>query len=392
MNHFTISAMNRLDRHHFAEYVAPGHPDRLADAIAETIIHHYASNSRRLVGVEVATHDVKVFVDGRVTVPLPFDLQRETEAIRAIVRKAYGYAGYGEIWGPAPDDLEIIVAACIEAMQEGEEEIRSYSDDQNVAIGYAEPSPATNDLPPAHWLANRIGRAVLGFRNERPEDFGPDFKVLPVLRISETSRSARTAEWERLTLSLQHRRGLDYELQYNLLFPFLSDLMNQLEQEADLKGLGSSFSIEKLHLNGAGDFRRGGPEGDNGLSGKKLVVDHYGPDVPIGGGALCGKDAHKVDRVGPLRARQLAKRLCRNHDQPITVRLSWSPGDEVPFHVEATRRESDGRLIEVPANHLPPRDWFAIDTIYADLKLGKINWPEIALNGYFQDPDLPWEL
>lgn len=383
--------MNRLERYHLAEYVSPGHPDRLADAIAENIILRYASNSRRLVGVEIATHDNKVFVDGRITVPLPFDSEREVDQVVSLVRDVYEEAGYGETWGPRPAELEVIVAACIEEMQDGEEDIRSYSDDQNLAIGYAEPNPDTNYLPPVHWLANRIGRAILAFRRQSSEDFGPDFKVLPVLHLSEASGSRIVAEWKRLTLSLQHRQGLDHELQYDQLFPFLTDLLPTLEEESGLNGVGSTFDIKKLHLNGAGDFRRGGPHGDNGLSGKKLVVDHYGPDVPIGGGALCGKDGHKVDRVGPIRARQLAKRLCRSYDQPVTVRLSWSPGDEEPFHLEAVRLQSDGSVAEIPQNRLPPRDWFAIDTIYNDLGLGEVDWPSIALEGYFQNPDLPWE-
>jgi hypothetical protein len=78
------------------------------------------------------------------------------------------------------------------------------------------------------------------------------------------------------------------------------------------------------------------PEGDNGLSGKKLVIDHYGPGVPIGGGALSGKDPHKVDKCGALRARQLAKKLVRGGVDEASVTLGWSPGDDAPFLVEAS--------------------------------------------------------
>ena len=92
--------------------------------------------------------------------------------------------------------------------------------------------------------------------------------------------------------------------------PMLEQLLNDLEP-GGLKGTASTFTMNKLILNGAGEFTIGGPEGDNRLSGKKLVIDHYGPGVPIGGGALCGKDPHKVDKCGALRARQLAKKLVR---------------------------------------------------------------------------------
>src|SRR5205807_247161 len=101
--------------------------------------------------------------------------------------------------------------------------------------------------------------------------------------------------------------------------------------EGALPGVGSTFDPDLVRLNGVGDFTCGGPKGDNGLSGKKLVVDHYGPGVPIGGGALCGKDPHKVDRAGALAARQLAIRLVAGgHGRTATVWLGWLPGRETP--------------------------------------------------------------
>ena len=93
-------------------------------------------------------------------------------------------------------------------------------------------------------------------------------------------------------------------------------------------------------LNGAGEFAIGGPDGDNGLSGKKLVIDHYGPGVPIGGGALAGKDPHKVDKCGALRARQLAKRLVRKGVDEARVILGWAPGGDAPFLIEASTNQA----------------------------------------------------
>ena len=103
-----------------------------------------------------------------------------------------------------------------------------------------------------------------------------------------------------------------------------------------LEGAASTFTPDKLILNGAGEFAIGGPEGDNGLSGKKLVIDHYGPGVPIGGGALAGKDPHKVDKCGALRARQLAKKLVRGGVDEARVTLGWAPGGDAPFLIEAS--------------------------------------------------------
>lgn len=379
---------------HFAEYVSPGHPDRLADAIAERIVRLGTKNGFQstLVGVEVAIHDDQVFIDGRFA--QAFSDKEFKARIRKdmadLVRDVFKSAGYGDRWRPRPEELQITNVTCIEPLQEGEADIRGMSDDQNLVIGYAEPSPGTNHLPPIHFLANRIGRALWKWRAKRADTYGPDFKVLPFLKKIRTGGKT-TWQWERLTLSLQHRPGTFYEQQHGDLLPFLEGTLAGLEKSTGLPGIGTSFELRHLHLNGAGDFCQGGPEGDNGLSGKKLVVDHYGPEIPIGGGAICGKDPHKVDRVGPLRARQLAKRLTRQHDKPARVRLGWSPGEEAPFFVEAAL-ENSGIWQSLKEIQLPPRDWYAIETIFGDLGLGDQAWASIVLDGYFMDEELPWEL
>ncbi len=386
------------DSLHFAEYVSPGHPDRLADAIAEKIVRlGMEAGDRSLVGVEVATHEEQVFIDGRFAVPRNPGQDkpgtRQMEAIRECIgncaREAFREAGYGESWSPAPANLRITNVACIETLQEGEDEIRTISDDQNIVIGYADPSAGTNHLPAAHFLANRIGRAVLRWRSGHSGTYGPDFKVLPQLR-RVNGKNGDSWEWERLTLSLQHKPGTFYEQQHNDLLPFLHETLEELEASTGLRGTGSTFEPAKLHLNGAGDFCQGGPEGDNGLSGKKLVVDHYGPDVPIGGGALCGKDPHKVDRAGALRARQLARQLAVTHGLPARARLGWSPGEAEPFLVEAALLDKNSWQA-VPRKKLPPGDWFAIETIFRALDLRSQDWSRIILNGFFTDPGHPWE-
>ena len=391
----------KTETHHFAEYVSPGHPDRLADGIAEGIVDHaMAIDSRALVGVEVAVHTNKVFIDGRVAWRNP-DNTPPAPPLAQIVQDVYRHAGYGGPWSPAPESLEVTDDLCREVLPEDEAKLRSYSDDQNVVIGYATPNPATNHLPTAHFVANRIGTALSKWRNSSQikeanlsgnagEFLGPDFKVLPHLIRIEDSNGRVAWRWERLTLSIQHSDGVYYEDQHRILNPVLESICQNLEQNHQLEGLASSYKPDRLFLNGAGDFKKGGPEGDNGLSGKKLVVDHYGPDIPIGGGALCGKDPHKVDRVGPLRARQLAKQLARAHGKNAFVRLAWSPGETAPSHVEALL-EQNGQQTSLPSSQLPPRDWFSIETIFQDLNLAKVCWAEHVLSGYFATSNSPWE-
>ena len=275
----------------FAEWVSPGHPDRLADAVAESVVDHALGiDPMALAGVEVAVHTNKVFVDGRIACG-EAGAGDPTTFLPRLVRNVYARAGYDERWYPAPGELLVSHDLCSEPLTEDERLIRNFSDDQNIVIGYAVDSPATDDLPPAHWLAHHLGRSISGWRRdaEGGRTFGPDFKLLVHL-----FRTASGFTWRRLTLSLQHVEGTGYQRQYGALLPLVKGLLEPLQD--DLPGIASTFRDETLYLNGAGDFCQGGPEGDNGLSGKKLVVDHYGPGVPIGGGAITGKDPHKIDK------------------------------------------------------------------------------------------------
>lgn len=367
----------------YAEWVSPGHPDRLADGIAESIVNAALKiDPQALVGVEVAVHTNAVFIDGRVAA------SRETPALdlEGICREVYRKAGYNKQWGPAPEELRITHDLCLEPLSDDERLIRQIADDQNVVIGYACNLPSCNFLPPAHWLAHKIGHAIREWRESKASaQFGPDFKVLPRLQVKSEPGKPLELIWDRLTLSIQHATGIGYEEQHRLLFPVIRDALTQAQAEG-LKGVADSFAVSCLHLNGAGDFCQGGPHGDNGLSGKKLVVDHYGPTVPIGGGALCGKDPHKIDRCGALRARQLAKSLCRQGAHEAWVTLSWAPGESVPSLREIRQTPRLGGV-----SRLPDPEWFAISAIVRDLELCAVDWPSIVRSGYLADPQTAWE-
>jgi S-adenosylmethionine synthetase len=131
----------------------------------------------------------------------------------------------------------------------------------------------------------------------------------------------------------------------------------------------------------------GGPEGDNGLSGKKLVVDAYGPRVPIGGGAWSGKDFFKADRAGGLHARRLAKMVVRlGLAREAQVVLGWFPGDRSARVLRMTGADgaplSVGRLTaHCDLSLLRSGTCFPVD-----------NLVEVARWGHFADPDLPWEM
>ena len=367
-----------------AEYVSPGHPDRLADAIAEGIVTAALQQKPdALVGVEVAVHRGCVFIDGRIAAgPNHMDVDR-------IVREVYARAGYDGVWIPEPGQLKITTDLCEEELPADESDIRPFSDDQNIVIGYACSDELTNYLPLAHWVAGELGRRLFATLRGDPilaAKFGPDFKILASLEIA---RRSGTATWRHLVLSVLHRPGLSSEEQHRLLLPIIGRILADLEA-GGLSGISSTFAAEKMVLNGAGEFTTGGPEGDNGLSGKKLVIDHYGPSVPIGGGALSGKDPHKVDKCGALRARQLAKQLVRAGADEARVTLGWAPGGNSPFLVEAVTGRG-GVSLRVPRDELPPDLWFTIGRIVQELELEHRDWTGDLLAGYFCQSSAPWE-
>ena len=368
----------------FAEYVSPGHPDRLADAIAESIVTAALQQKRdALVGVEVAVHRGCVFIDGRIAAGA------SRVDVDGIVREVYRRAGYGDPWIPDPNQLRVTTDLCEEELPEKESDIRPFSDDQNIVIGYACGDQRTNHLPVAHWVAGELGRrlfALLRGNESLAATFGPDFKILASLEIAPRSGQAT---WRHLVLSVLHRPGLSSEEQHRLLLPIVGEILANLEA-GGLTGISSTFSPGKLILNGAGEFATGGPEGDNGLSGKKLVIDHYGPLVPIGGGALSGKDPHKVDKCGALRARQLAKQLVRAGGDEARVTLGWAPGGDGPFLIEAHTSQA-GVHLQVPREELPLAAWFSIDRIVRDLELEHRDWAGDLLAGYFCQPGASWE-
>jgi S-adenosylmethionine synthetase len=372
-----------------AEYVSPGHPDRLADAIAERLVEFGQSQaypdslSRSLVGVEVAVHDRTVFIDGRMALDGP---SPPPVPLKSIVREAYAAAGYGVVWGPHPDELNIIGRVCEERLSPEEADIRPFSDDQSVVHGYAIARPETNYLPAAHWLAHRLGRALRAYQASHANRYGPDFKIL--VDVEDLGTSVR---WRRLVLSLQHVAGVPMEAQHRELLPVIQGCL-EAAKGAGLAGSASSFQVEHLHLNGAGDFVIGGPRGDNGLSGKKLVVDHYGPSVPIGGGALFGKDAWKVDRCGPLRARQLARQHVRAGHHQALVTLGWAPGEATPdLRQIYVQSQPHAHWHVADSSGVPDPSWFSIKRIAEDLRLNETTWSQVLRDGTFLGGCGLWE-
>lgn len=342
-----------------AEYVSPGHPDRICDQIVNNIVNIVVQRDKDgLVGLECAVHTNRVFLDGRIAAGVDTCVINEEE-LKEIIKNTYEEIGYSKNWYPSKEDLIIDLNVCLEKLSEDERAIRNYSDDQSITCGYAFNNPNTNYLPIEQYVVKQLGKGLWKWYKENNIDYlGPDFKIL-----IELYKQERCYFIEKLTLSWQHNRKKEREEIVENLHKPITDILEEI---------GLQTNISSFIFNGAGDFMQGGPNGDNGLSGKKLVVDFYGPNVPIGGGAIFGKDPHKVDVVGARRCRDLALYLMKklNYSE-IFTRIVFSPGDKSPNLIEAYGRDEFGTKYQIPESYFPPKDWFSIECTSFDLLTDK---------------------
>lgn len=318
-----------------AEWVLPGHPDKLCDALADRIVGDVLrADPHGQCGIEAACAFDHVFVTGLVG----FDrgtLPDFADSIPGWVRETYRTAGYGGRWGPRPEALQIDLRALrIEQRGSDWQELRHLSDDQCICVGYAQDTPATGYMPGAPWTARRIAQALHARQQAAPQGpIGPDGKV--IVRGEELGDgSFRTLA---VSVSLHHAEDADWLALRRHAQGALRDALGQGSADAPLP---------ELTVNAAGMFLCGGPTGDNGSTGKKLVMDAYGPGVPIGGGAWSGKDFHKPDRVGGLLARRLALQCVQaGVGRRVRVQLEYRPNSAQPESVQVW---ADGRPVPLP--------------------------------------------
>lgn len=362
-------------RRYPAEFVFPGHPDKLCDAIADSLVLEASLLEKRaLTGVEIAIHRNHVFVTGRIGGDRSQDID-----VGRVVRDVYASAGYGEDWYPGPGDLAVHNELCLGPLEDGESDFRELSDDQAICIGFATDIAETDFLPVEQWLVRHLARRLHRLRLERPDlQLGPDGKVVAVV-----GEVAGGWSLEEFSCSLQQKVAGDAIQLHRAVRLALSEALAALAGR--LPRLSGQVP-DRLWVNGAGAFEVGGPEGDNGLAGKKLVMDAYGPRVPIGGGAWSGKDFFKADRAGGLHARRLAKLIVElGLAREARVTLGLFPGDR------------EARIVDVDAPGFTGDPARVARFLDLTLRASGEAWscipslPEIARWGHFSDPGLPWE-
>lgn len=278
-----------IHQYRTAESVSPRHPDKICDQLSDAILDaHLREDPDARVAVDVAGGHGVVFVTGEIT-------SRATQVdVPAIVRRLAG------------DSVHVIEHIARQSPEIAKGVDTGGAGDQGIMVGYATNETA-DYLPLEFVLARRLNQYLYA---QWPYD-GKTQVTLVDGRVVTIVASFQHASRNELTKAVQQ---------------WLTD--------EPLAIVNEEVSVT-LHINPAGDWDIGGFEADAGLTGRKLIVDNYGPRIPIGGGAFSGKDASKVDRSGAYMARKIAvDYLKARNAEEVFVYLAYAIGYDQP--VQAT--------------------------------------------------------
>ena len=302
-----------------AEAVLNGHPDKFSDLIADALVKAYcAKEPNAYVQIEVAIWSDLIFLTG-------FAATRQAHSIpvRDII------LALGEAIGYSPDNhidaSRYIIHNHICHVRENPTQWTSYVNDQSIIIGYACGDARTHYLPPEQFLVWYFREAITqSIQQGLLHGHGPDGKILLTLTPS-------TNGWHinQLLLTLQHNKQASLFDVCDYVMQTLREAYETLQQN-DPRWLTSWYAIPFL-FNPNGPFIRGGSDSDNGQTGRKLVMDFYGPQTPIGGGAFYGKDLNHIDRLGAIQARQYAVNQVASGAESALVQVSFAPGIDTPL-------------------------------------------------------------
>jgi len=306
-----------------SESVSEGHPDKLCDRVSDAILDSFLSEEESArVACETFATTNRLVVGGEVGVSDEIKLEKLMSSIEGIARmcvKDIGYAQAGFHWQKLTFD-NLLHKQSVDIAQGVD---RDGAGDQGIMFGYA---VNENDkfMPAALHYSHAILKRLSEVRKNGSEpQLGPDSKSQLTLKYENGKPvSARS-----IVLSTQH---LDEKLSSqdvrNIVEPYIREILPEewIDQETE------------WHINPTGKFVIGGPDGDAGLTGRKIIVDTYGGAAPHGGGAFSGKDPTKVDRSAAYAARYLAKNVvAAGLAEKCCIQLSYAIGIDRPLSIFA---------------------------------------------------------
>ena len=372
-----------------SESVSEGHPDKMADQISDGILDALLEQDpMSRVACETSLTTGLVLVFGEITTSAYVDVQK---IVRATIKKigyddpAYGFDSEGCSVLIALDeqstDISAGVTEAIEVRGEaGANEVGA--GDQGMMIGYASNETPTF-MPLAIDLAHRLTRRLSEVRRDGTISYlRPDTKSQVTIEYTEDHKPVRV---DTIVISAQHdpdatNEQIEADVQAHVIKQVVpADLL-----DADTK----------YYINPSGRFVIGGPVGDAGLTGRKIIVDTYGGSARHGGGAFSGKDPTKVDRSGAYAARWVAKNLvAAGLADRAEVQISYAIGVATPISIQVdtknTGTKPESELVEMVKANFDLRPQAIID----HFNLRRPIYQQTAAYGHFgrEDLDLPWE-
>jgi len=376
-----------------SESVTEGHPDKICDAISDSILDGLLSKDpRSRVAVETLITTGQVHVAGEVTTEAYADIP--TIVREVILRIGYDSSAKGfdgnscgvnvAIGSQSADIAQGVDTAYESRVESDEDEInRQGAGDQGLMFGYAcSDTPELMPLPIA--LAHRLSRRLTAVRKDGALPYlRPDGKTQVTIEYA----GDQPVRLDTVVVSSQHAEGIDLDRMLGV------DVKDHVV-EPELAGLGIDTSGARLLVNPTGRFVIGGPMGDAGLTGRKIIVDTYGGMARHGGGAFSGKDPSKVDRSAAYAMRWVAKNVVAAGLASRTeVQVAYAIGKAAPvgLFVETFGTETvDPSKIQQAITEvfdLRPA------AIIRDLDLLRPIYAPTAAYGHFGRPelDLPWE-
>ena len=379
-----------------SESVTEGHPDKMCDAISDAILDALMEQDpMSRVACETATTTGLVVVMGEITTKAYVDIQKIVrETIREIGydRAKYGFdcdtCGVLTAIDEQSADIALGVDKALEAKQAGEkhmseEELDAIgAGDQGMMFGFA--TNETEEYMPypiamAHKLARRLTEVR---KNGTLKYLRPDGKTQVTVEYDENDKPVRL---DAVVLSTQHDENVSQEQIHEDIKKYVFDEIIP----ADMVDENTKFFI-----NPTGRFVIGGPHGDSGLTGRKIIVDTYGGYARHGGGAFSGKDCTKVDRSAAYAARYVAKNIvAAGLADKCEIQLSYAIGVAHPTSIMVdtfgTGKVSNEKLVEIIRENFDLRPAGIIKM----LDLRRPIYKQTAAYGHFgrQDVDLPWE-
>ena len=315
-----------------SESVSEGHPDKVADRISDTVVDAFlAKDPEARVACETLVTTQRIVLAGEVRATQPGNTREQNEAftqsivdsleplVRAAV-KDIGYEQDGFHWETAAYECHLHaqsadIAVGVDSTNEKDEG----AGDQGIMFGYA--SNETPELMPATLAySHNILKKLAELRHDGEKALEPDAKSQVTLHY-ENGKPVRATS---IVVSTQHAKGLSQADVRKVVEPVVRSVLPE------------SFITDETvwHINPTGIFEIGGPDGDTGLTGRKIIVDTYGGAAPHGGGAFSGQDPTKVDRSAAYAARYLAKNVvAAGLADRCTIQLSYAIGIAEPQSV-----------------------------------------------------------